>query len=45
MTIVLEAYFHAKIGGYQVYYPSNIFRNTYGFENLGIWLTDIPNFS
>ena len=30
-------------GGYCFYYPSNIFRNTVGFENWGIF-SDIPQF-
>ena len=30
-------------GDYCLYYPSNIFRNTCGFENWGIF-SDIPQF-
>ena len=30
-------------GNYCLYYPSNIFRNTRGFENWGIF-SDIPEF-
>ena len=33
----MEAIVYLVNGGYCVYYPSNIFRNTHSFENWGIF--------
>jgi len=38
-----QSIFSESNGGYCVYYPSNIFRNTSSFENWGIF-SDIPQF-